>query len=136
MFPRSLGWAGLLAVMAGMSGYAQAVTCYQIVDASDRTVYRASVPPFSLAGSEWNAAQTQLRARGQLLMWFDTNNCPQDTPNSANRDAASILSSRDTGTSQGVFADSASPGTGMTGGGQTYIGPRGGRVLVPVGRGN
>ena len=60
-----MGW------IAGVAGNVDAVTCYEIVDASDATLYRATVPPFPLEGSAWSAAQTRLRAQGRHLMWFD-----------------------------------------------------------------
>lgn len=69
---------GLIGLIAGIAGNVHAVTCYEIVDASDRTLYRAVVPPFPMEGAAWSSAQTRLRAQGQHLLWFDTNACPED----------------------------------------------------------
>lgn len=69
---------GLIGLIAGFAGNVHAITCYEIVDASDRTLYRAVVPPFPLEGPAWSSAQTRLRAQGQHLLWFDTNACPED----------------------------------------------------------
>jgi len=143
MFLRNPGLVGMFLLTAGIAGFVQATTCYQIVDVSDKTLYRASTPPFSMAGAGWSAAQTQLRARGQILIWFDTMSCPEDfssplyAGSRAPRDAAAILVSRDTDSPQGIFADSAAPGTGQTGQGAAIIGvgARGGRAVVaPAGR--
>jgi hypothetical protein len=141
MNSRKLGLAGML-FLAGVAGTVHATTCYQIIDASDKTLYRASTPPFPMAGAEWNTAQSQLRARGQLLMWFDTMSCPEDfssplyAGDRAPRDAAAILVSRDNDTPQGIYGDSAAPGTGQTGQAAVIgVGGRGGRaVVVPAGR--
>src|SRR4051794_24634939 len=69
---------GLTALIAKTSGYALALTCYQIVDADDKTLYRATVPPFSLEGSAWTAAQAKMRTQRQHLMWFDASICATD----------------------------------------------------------
>ena len=68
----------LLGLIAGISGTAHAVTCYEIVDARDNTLYRAAVPPFALSGPEWSNGQTRLRQQGRHLLWFDSSMCPED----------------------------------------------------------
>ena len=47
----------LLGLIAGVVGSANAVTCYEIVDSGDNTLYRATEPPFPLAGPDWSAGQ-------------------------------------------------------------------------------
>jgi hypothetical protein len=91
---------GLIGLIAGVSGNAQAITCYEIVDASDSTLYRAAIPPFPLDGSGWSAGQARLRQQGRHLLWFDTNTCPEDFSSPAYasvkpaEDATDLLPSR------------------------------------------
>jgi len=68
----------LFGLIAGIAGTAHAVTCYEIIDARDNTLYRAAVPPFPLSGPEWSSGQTRLRQQGRHLLWFDSGLCPED----------------------------------------------------------
>lgn len=74
----SLRIVSLIGFIVGVWGNAQAITCYEIVDASDNTLYRAGVPPFPLNGAEWSAGQTRLRQQGRHLLWFDASSCPEN----------------------------------------------------------
>ena len=55
----SLRIVGLIGLIAGVSGSAHAITCYEIVDTRDNTLYRAAFPPFPLNGPEWSNGQTR-----------------------------------------------------------------------------
>ena len=96
----SLRIVGLIGLVAGIAGNVHAITCYEIIDASDNTLYRAAVPPFALEGSAWNNGQARLRAQGRHLMWFDTNICPENFSGTAYaslkppEDATALLPSR------------------------------------------
>jgi len=68
----------LFSLVAGIAGSAQAITCYEVIDARDNTLYRAAVPPFPLSGPEWSNGQTRLRQQGRHLLWFDSGLCPED----------------------------------------------------------
>jgi hypothetical protein len=111
----------LMGLIAGVAGNVDAVTCYEIVDASDVTLYRATVPPFPLEGSGWSAAQTRLRAQGRHLMWFEASACPEDFSSAAyasarpNEDANAMLSSR-RGLTAGAIYTREGASSGIAGG--------------------
>jgi hypothetical protein len=63
------------ALLAGMPLGAAAVTCYEVVDRDDATVYRASVPPFPLAGPDFENGRRRLAGQGQSLRWFEATAC-------------------------------------------------------------
>ncbi len=136
---RSVMTIVLLACVAGAPVAVRAVTCYEIVDDSDRTLYRATVPPFQMDGSAWNAAQTRLRAQRHYLMWFDTVNCPEDysspayAATHAAKDASAILSARGDDVSGTVYTGAAGNAPAAAGRAPVYVVPRGGRVALPVG---
>lgn len=72
----------LLALLAGSSQNAYSVTCYQIVDRDNSSIYSSTQPPFPLAGQEWTEGQQRLRAAGRHLLWFDAPTCPIQTAQS------------------------------------------------------
>ena len=74
----SLRIVGLIGLVAGVCGSSHAITCYEIVDTRDNTLYRAAFPPFPLSGPEWSNGQTRLRQQGRHLLWFDSSMCPED----------------------------------------------------------
>ena len=122
---------GLLAWVAAASQGVQALTCYVIVDAGDKTLYRATVPPFALAGPAWDAAQTRMRAQQNYFMWFDAATCAEDhssplyAGSGASRDANSILAARSEGKAAGIFTGTDAGSDGPTARGQQVIvGPR------------
>ena len=129
----------LIGLVAGIAGNAHAITCYEIVDASDRTLYRAVVPPFPLEGSAWSTAQTRLRAQGQHLLWFDTNACPEDFPSPAyastkvSEEATDLLPAR-RGAPAGVIytRELSSPaGAGTSGRAPVVVVPAGAPLTAP-----
>lgn len=131
---------GLLAWVAAASQGVQAVTCYLIVDAGDRTLYRATIPPFALAGPAWDAAQTRIRAQQHYFMWFDAATCAEDhsfplyAGSGASRDAYSILAARSEATAGGIYTGTAAASDGPTAKGQQVIvGPRVRSMPAPVG---
>jgi len=130
---------GSLACLAGMPGAARAITCYEIVDESDRTLYRATVPPFPMAGAQWGDEQARLRAKRQQFLWFDTASCPEEyfgpayTASRETKDASDILSARGSETSRGIYAGPADSAPTAAGRAPGYVAPRGGRVALPVG---
>lgn len=65
----------LLALLAGSSQNAYSITCYQIVGRDNSIIYRATQPPFSMAGQAWIEGQQRLRATGQHLLVFETREC-------------------------------------------------------------
>ena len=125
----------LVGLLAGGVGSAHAITCYEIIDAGDNTLYRATVPPFSLDGSEWSAAQTRLRKEGRHLLWFDTTNCPENVASPAYasvkpESASDLLEARSARTAGGIYTRETSSPTAVGSGGT-------GRpaVIVPAGGG-
>jgi hypothetical protein len=129
----SLRVAYLLGLVAGIVGNAHALTCYEIVDSGDETLYRAAVPPFPLAGPEWSAAQDRLRKEGRLLLWFDSQNCPENfsSPTYASVKAAEsptdLLAAR-SARSAGIYTrESSSPPTAVGAGGRAPV------VVSPAG---
>jgi hypothetical protein len=124
----------LLGLVAGVAGNAHAITCYEIVDSGDSTLYRAGVPPFALDGPEWSAAQARLRKEGRHLLWFDTASCPEDYSSPAyasvkpGEQATDLLPDRRGMTAGGIYTrESASP--------PTAAGARAPVVVVPAGGG-
>ena len=123
----------LVGLLAGIVGSAHAITCYEIVDSGDNTLYRATVPPFPLDGSEWSAAQTRLRKEGRHLLWFDTTSCPENVASPAYasvkpESASDLLQARSTRTAGGIYTRETSSPTAVGAGGA-------GRpvVVVPAG---
>jgi len=124
----------LLGLIAGISGSAHAVTCFEIVDARDNTLYRAAVPPFSLSGPEWSAGQARLRQQGRHLLWFDSSTCFEDfAPAYASskppEDATDLLPSRGAAAGGGIYTRETSS-TGPVG-----VAGRAPVVVVPAGAG-
>lgn len=125
----------LVGLLAGVVGSAQAITCYEIVDSGDNTLYRATVPPFSLDGSEWNAEQNRLRKDGRHLLWFDTSNCPENTSSPAYatvkpaESASDLLQARSTRSAGGIYTRETSNGPAAVGAGGRPV------VVVPAGGG-
>ena len=137
---RSLFAFALMAGIAGASGLVRAVTCYQVVDNNDKTLYRATVPPFPMAGSEWSAAEARLRTQRHYFIWFDTLHCPEDFSSAeyagshAEKDANAILGARDEAATGTVYTGQAgSAPTAVGRAAPVYVVPRGGRVALPVG---
>ena len=99
----------LLGLVAGVVGNAHAITCYEIVDSSDNTLYRAVTPPFALDGREWSAGQDRLRKEGRHLLWFDTTNCPESVSSPAYasvkpaESAADLLQARAGRSAAGIY---------------------------------
>jgi len=85
----------LFALVAGAFGNAHAITCYEIVDSSDNTLYRAETPPFPLDGPAWSAGQDRLRKEGRHLLWFDAANCPENVASPAYASAKPAESAAD-----------------------------------------
>lgn len=54
---------------------ALAVECYEIIDKDQNSTFRASHPPFAMAGDEWTKQQDQLRANSLHLRWYFTTDC-------------------------------------------------------------
>lgn len=125
---------GLIGLIAGVCGNAQSITCYEIVDAKDNTLYRAAVPPFPLDGSGWSTGQDRLRQQGRHLLWFDASACPEDFSSPAYasvkpaEDATDLLPARRGVTPGGIYTreSSSSPAA---------VGPAGRApvVVVPAG---
>ena len=141
---------GLIGLIAGLSGGAQAITCYEILDASDATLYRATIPPFPLAGPEWNAAETRLRQQRRHLLWFDTTSCPEDYSNPAYasvrpvEDATDLLPARRGFSaigSTGIYTrETSSPPAAVGAAGRAgqlpvVVAPGGGGAMAPSGGG-
>jgi hypothetical protein len=139
---------GLIALIAGLSGGAQAVTCYEILDASDATLYRATIPPFPLAGPEWTTAQARLRQQRRHFLWFDTSTCPEDYSSPAYasvraaEDATDLLPARrgfSAINSTGIYTrEAANPPTAVGAGGRAgqmpvVVVPGGGGAMAPTG---
>jgi hypothetical protein len=128
----SLRVACLLVLVAGVFGNAHAITCYEIVDSADRTLYRAETPPFPLAGAEWSAGQDRLRKEGRHLLWFDTAHCPENVSSPAYASAkppespADLLEARTGRSAYGIY-------TRESGGGPTAAAARAPVVVVPAG---
>jgi hypothetical protein len=122
----------LLGLAVGVFGNAHAVTCYEIVDSGDNTLYRATVPPFALDGSEWAAAQERLRKEGRHLLWFDSANCPENVASPAYasakpaESAADLLQARAGRSAAGIYTRESSSGP-------TAVGQRAPVVVVPAG---
>ena len=122
----------LLGLVAGLVGSAHAITCYEIVDNGDNTLYRATVPPFPLDGSQWSAAQDRLRKEGRHLLWFDTGNCPENVSSPAYssvkpaESAADLLQARAGRSAAGIYTRESSSGP-------TAVGQRAPVVVVPAG---
>jgi hypothetical protein len=86
-----------VALLGGMPLGAAALTCFEIVDRDDATVYRAPVPPFPLAGADYESGRRRLAGQGQTLRWFEATACiefvaakpiPRPAPADAAGDAA------------------------------------------------
>jgi hypothetical protein len=124
----------LLGLITGISGGAHAVTCYEIVDARDNTLYRAAVPPFALSGPEWSSGQTRLRQQGRHLLWFDASMCPEDFgPAYASakppEDATDLLPSRRGLASGGIYTRETATTGAVGAAGRAPV------VVVPSGAG-
>ena len=118
----------LVGLVAGLVGSAHAITCYEIVDNGDNTLYRATVPPFPLDGSQWSAAQDRLRKEGRHLLWFDTANCPENVSSPAYasvkpaESAADLLQARAGRSAAGIYTrESSSPPTAAAAGGRPVV---------------
>jgi hypothetical protein len=128
---------GLIAVV----GNAHAITCYEIVDSGDETLYRATVPPFPLDGPNWSAAQDRLRKEGRHLLWFDSQNCPENFSSPAyasaksSENATDLLSARSARSAAGIYTrESSSPPTAAGAGGRpVVVVPAGGAGAAGVG---
>jgi hypothetical protein len=72
-----------LLCLASLAGPAAAAPCYVVLDRSDNVVYQGTLPPVDLS-SAGDAARDALRKRGDVLINFDTTNCPQRKPSLAN----------------------------------------------------
>lgn len=124
----------LIALIAGVCGNACAITCYEIVDASDNTLYRAAVPPFPLDGSGWSEGQTRLRQQGRHLLWFDTSTCPEDFSSPAYasvkpaEDATDLLPGRRGLSAGGIYTRETATAGPVGAAGRAPV------VVVPTGR--
>jgi hypothetical protein len=78
----------LFALFAASSQNAYSVTCYNIVDRDNSTIYSSMQPLFSLAGQAWTDGQQRLRVAGQHLLWFDAPTCPGQAFPGATKGAA------------------------------------------------
>ena len=130
----SLRIVGLIGLIAGGSGIAHAITCYEIVDARDNTLYRAAVAPFPLNGPEWSNGQTRLRQQGRHLLWFDSSTCPEDFgPSYASakppEDAIELLPSRRGIAAGGIYTREAATTGAVGAAGRAPV------VVVPSGAG-
>ena len=54
---------------------AHAATCYQIWDRQDTLAYQSPLPPFALAGAEYDRSMERLRSQRSQLMFFDSMTC-------------------------------------------------------------
>lgn len=111
--PKVAGW--MFAVAAALPAAAVAAPCYTVIDRNDATVYRATDPPFALAGPEYDAGMRRLRAAGQQLFWFEPpavcfeeRGTPSGAPEGIGADASQIIQAR---------AGLPSPGASAGGGG-------------------
>jgi|KBSSwiStaDraftv2_1062776.scaffolds.fasta_scaffold554394_2 hypothetical protein len=144
----SLRIIGLIGLIAGFSGGAQAITCYEILDAGDATLYRATIPPFPLAGPEWSAGQARLRQQRRHLLWFDTTACPENYSSPAyasvkpSEDATDLLPARrgfSAISSGGIYTrEAANPPTAVGAAGRAgqlpaVVVPSGGGAMAPTG---
>jgi hypothetical protein len=122
----------LVGLVAGVFGNAHAITCYEIVDSADNTLYRAETPPFPLDGREWSAGQDRLRKEGRHLLWFDTLNCPETVSGPAyasvkpTESAADLLQARGGRSAAGIYTRESSSGP-------SAVGTRAPVVVVPAG---
>ena len=125
---------GLIGLTAALSGGAQAITCYEILDASDATLYRATIPPFPLAGPEWSTAQERMRQQRRHLLWFDTSNCPEDYSSPAYASARPVEDATDLLPARRGFSAIGSTGiyTRETSNPPTAVGATGRAGQVPV----
>ena len=132
----------LLGLIAGVVGNAHAITCYEIVDSGDNTLYRAVVPPFPLDGSQWSAAQDRLRKEGRHLLWFDTQNCPETFPSPAyaslkpTENASDLLEARQgRSAAGGIYTreSSSPPAAAAAGGRPVVVVPAGGAAAAGAG---
>ena len=65
----------MLAMLAGASTAASALTCYTLYDKNDAVVYRGTFPPVDMS-SEGDAQRDAMRAAGQFLTFGDQDTCP------------------------------------------------------------
>jgi len=126
----------LLGLIAGVVGNAHAFTCYEIVDSADETLYRASKPPFPLDGPEWSAAQARLRKEGRHLLWFDSQNCPENFSSAAYasvkpaESATDLLAARSARSAPGIYTrETSNPPSAVGAAGRVPV------VVVPAGAG-
>ena len=79
MRPKRFALAAL-AVATLASVDAMAFICYVVIDKDQNVVFRATWPPFGMAGDDWKKGQDDLRARDHHLRWTFTPDCsPQIT---------------------------------------------------------
>jgi len=53
---------------------ATAVSCYEVIDRSNAIIYRDTISPVDLSDAG-KRARDAMRARGELLVFFDTDRC-------------------------------------------------------------
>lgn len=66
--------AGTAALLAGATPPVLAVTCFEVFDRSETLIYRDTVSPVDLSTAGASAREA-LRARGETLVFFETDIC-------------------------------------------------------------
>lgn len=72
---RLLMTLAVVLVAAAASNAANAVTCYTLIDRSDKLLYQNSLPPVDMS-DQGAAARESLRRRNEYLLVADVDNCP------------------------------------------------------------
>lgn len=73
---RSLMTFVLVLVATAASSSVKAVTCYTLLDRSDRVIYQNSVPPVDMSDPGAGASRDGLRRRNEYLLVSDYSTCP------------------------------------------------------------
>ncbi|HEX6944998.1 MAG TPA: hypothetical protein VF196_02325 [Casimicrobiaceae bacterium] len=55
---------------------AHAFTCYVVIDRSDNTIYRDTIPPVDMSETGIPAREA-MRARGEFMLFYDVDACPR-----------------------------------------------------------
>lgn len=119
---RSNGWAILAVTALGATQAPVQATCFQVFDRNDNMIYRSTQAPVDMSdpSAAAVAARDAMRARGEYLVFIETDQCAPltfmlgpgaSTALSVDAIVAGIPSMTST---QGVPFGSAAPGQGIT----------------------
>lgn len=76
LHPRAISLLRILAIgCASATGAAIAAPCYVVLDREDAVVYQSPHPPVDMSTAGM-AARDAMRSRGDVMLNFDTANCP------------------------------------------------------------